>query len=170
MLGWFGLPQNAPEGRARLVLAALCRDLAEAGLRVSGAAQVNSGDGTARDCDMDLVILGDETRPIRISQSLGPGAESCRLDLGALETAAGRIEARLDGAELLVLPKFGAQEALGRGFRSVIAKAVAEGIPVLLHVPLDQRPAFAEFAGDLAEEIAPDRLLDWCMAQVTGTE
>lgn len=164
-LGWFGLDGDAPAGEADRILADLARDLAAAGVKLAGAIQRNTDLGADCACDMDVVIIGDEDRPIRISQSLGNGSTGCRLDPGALEVAAARVEARLDGAQLLIVPKFGRQEAVGRGFRSVIARAVAGDLPVVLHVPPEQRAAFAEFSDGVGERVAPGALADWCLSR-----
>ena len=87
---------------------------------------------------------------------------ACRLDSGALQVAAGRVSARLaEGADICILPKFGKQEALGLGFRDVIAEALHEGVPVLIHVPTEQRPEFDAFAGDFAEWIDAVGLAEW---------
>ncbi|MEX5726690.1 hypothetical protein Ga0609869_000043 [Rhodovulum iodosum] len=51
---------------------------------------------------------------------------ACRLDPAALETAVGLVAAGLSsGADLLIVNKFGKHEAAGRGFRYVVAEAVA---------------------------------------------
>lgn len=168
MLGWFSLDDNAPPGEADRLLARLALRLAESGLRVAGAVQSNTDKGADCACDMDVVVIGEEDAPIRISQSLGSGSAGCRLDPGALETAAARVARRMAGAELLILPKFGRQEAVGRGFRSVIAQAVAEGIPVLLHVPPEQRTEFAAFCDGMGQQLGPEALAEWCLDQVTG--
>ncbi|WP_258286676.1 DUF2478 domain-containing protein, partial [Escherichia ruysiae] len=89
-----------------------------------------------------------------------------RLDSGALAQAVARTESVLDrGAELMIVNKFGKQECFGRGFRDTIARALAAGIPVLVHVPDEQLPGFRDFAGDLAEELRPDQIDDWCRAR-----
>lgn len=168
MLGWFTLGQDAPPGEADRMLERLTVRLCDAGMRVAGAVQTNTDRGADCACDMDVVVIGDESRPIRISQSLGAGSSGCRLDPGALETASARVAARLAGAELLILPKFGRQEAVGRGFRAVIGQAMLQGIPVLLHVPPEQRGAFADFSGGMGQELTPDSLADWCLDQVAG--
>lgn len=168
MLGWFSLDDDAPPGQADRILARLSAQLADAGLRVAGAIQHNIDKGSDCACDMDVLVIGAEDAPIRISQSLGGGSTGCRLDPGALEIAAARVAARMTGADLLVLPKFGRQEALGRGFRSVIAQAVAEGMPVLLHVPPEQRAAFAAFCDGMGQRLQPDALAGWCLVQTAG--
>lgn len=168
MLGWFSLEEDAPPGEADRILAGLSARLAEAGLRVAGAVQRNTDRGADCACDMDVLVIGEEHAPVRISQSLGSGSTGCRLDPGSLEMAAARVSARMAGAELLVLPKFGRQEAVGRGFRGVIAQAVANGIPVLLHVPPEQRAAWAAFHGGMGQRLSPEALADWCLDQAVG--
>lgn len=163
MLGWFTLGE-VPNGTANRMLKALAGQMAADGLRVAGAVQDNIGENPDCACDMDLSILGHDGPPIRISQSLGRAARGCRLDPGALEQAAALIAARIEAEDhdLLVLTKFGKQEALGRGFRQVIAQAIEADLPVILHVAPENRAAFDAFAGDLAQQIAPDALTDWC--------
>ena len=170
MLGWFSLDDDAPPGEADRILARLSADLADAGLRLAGAIQVNTDRGADCACDMDVLVLGEEDMPIRISQSLGSGSTGCRLDPGALEMAAARVAARLAGAELLIVPKFGRQEAMGRGFRAVIAQAVAQDIPVLLHVPPEQRADFDRFRDGMGQRVPPGGLAEWCLDQVTGVQ
>lgn len=161
MLGWFGLDDEAP-GAADRMIETLAMDLQGHGWRLAGAVQRNLDRGADCACDMELVVLGDDAPPIRISQSLGAGSTGCRLDTGALALAAGRAAARLEGADLLIVPKFGRQEAAGAGFRQLIGEALASGVPVLLHVPRQQRAAFDGFAGDLALRLAPGDLAGWC--------
>ena len=167
MLGWFGLSDEAAPGEADRLLADLAQAMAREGLRVAGAVQQNTDLGADCACDMDLVILGEEDQPIRISQSLGNGSTGCRLDAGALEIAAARVSARLDGADILILPKFGRQEAVGRGFISTITDAMSRDLPLLLHVPRQQRDAFAEFCGDLGQYLEPGELAHWCRMRAT---
>ena len=168
MLGCFTL-NDAEPGAADLMLTDLAERLAQQGLRVVGAVQVNSGGSADCACDMDLRVLADEGGLIRISQSLGPGASACRLDPGALQIAAGRVLARLaQGADICILPKFGKQEALGLGFREVIAEALHQEVPVLIHVPAEQRAAFDSFAGDFAEWLDPAALAEWSRRAALG--
>ena len=136
------------------------------GWRLAGAVQDNLDRGEEHACDMDLRILGDDGPAIRISQALGTCATGCRLASGALQEAVGRAEIVLAaGADLVIVNKFGKQECYGRGFRDFIAEALAQGVPVLLSVPPEQLAGFHEFAGELAEAIAPEAVLDWCHAQ-----
>lgn len=150
-------------GGTDLLLAGLAERLAVSGLRLCGVVQINSDCGPDRPCDMDVRVLPGGP-DLRISQSLGPGARGCRLDPEALETAVGHAGVRLaEGADLLIVNKFGKHESEGRGFRPLIAEAAAQGVPVLVGLNRTNRAAFLEFAGDMATEVAPDEaaLLAW---------
>ncbi len=126
------------------------------GLRVCGVVQINSECGPDRPCDMDVKVLPAGPM-MRISQSLGPGARGCRLDAGALETAVATVARSLEaGADVLLVNKFGKHEAEGRGFRPLIAEALARDVPVLVGVNALNLSALEAFAGGLATELAPD--------------
>lgn len=157
--------QDAAPGAADLLIAQAVAGLEARGVRLAGAVQHNIDRGADRDCDMELRILGDTGSAVRISQSLGTCSQGCRLDTQALAEAVARTEAALArGADLLVVNKFGKQESSGGGFRDTIARALTQGIPVLLHVPAEQMPAFREFAHDLAQPLTAEDLPDWCAA------
>lgn len=150
------------------VLATLAADLAGRGLRCCGTVQINTakdncGRADAGPCDMDVRVLPDGP-VLRISQNLGPQSRGCRLDPAALETAVGLVAARLSsGADLLIVNKFGKHEAEGRGFRDVIAQAVAIGVPVLVGLNALNREAFEAFAGGMAIRLPcnPETLKEW---------
>ncbi len=137
------------------VLAEAVAALTAQGLRLAGTVQSNTDRADRAHCDMDLRVLPDGPE-FRISQDLGAEARGCRLNPSALEQAVVEAGARLAGAELLVINKFGKHEAEGRGFRDLIAEALSQGMPVLLGVNALNLPAFVEFAGDLATALPPD--------------
>jgi len=125
------------------------------GMRLCGTVQVNSDCGPGRPCDMDVRVLPDGP-VIRISQSLGAGARGCRLDPAALESAVAAAEARLaDGADLVLVNKFGKHEAEGRGFRALIAEALSAAVPVILGVNRLNAACLAEFLGAEPERLDP---------------
>lgn len=158
-----GFVTGSTRGEADRLLAGVVARLQARGWPLAGVVQHNTGCEGA--CDMDLAILG-RAEVVRISQSLGPGSSGCRLDPQGLEAAVGLVGPMLAGARLLVVNKFGKAEAEGRGFRPLIGEALAAGIPVLVAVSALNRPAFEDFAGDLAEPL-PAReaaLLAWCDA------
>ncbi len=121
-------------GQTDRTLAALAETLISRGMAVAGVVQTNSKQCDQHLCDMDVRVLPDGT-VYRISQSLGKEARGCRLDPGALEQAVGAVSATLGCApELLIINKFGKHEADGRGFRPLIADALARDISVVLGV------------------------------------
>ncbi|MBC7132716.1 MAG: DUF2478 domain-containing protein [Roseovarius sp.] len=156
-------------GDTDLLLHGFADRAAARGLRLCGTVQVNTDCGPDRACDMDVRVLPDGP-VIRISQSLGTGARGCRLDPEALERAVAAAEARLsEGADLVIVNKFGKHEADGRGFRALIAEAVARGVPVLVGVNPLNAPRLAEFLGGEVMRLVPtpealDAWLEECAA------
>jgi len=145
------------------LLYSLAQDLMARGLRVCGTVQINTEREKTDHCDMDLRVLPDGP-VIRISQDLGAGATGCKLDPGALEAAVGHVAAALEaGADVLIVNKFGQHEAEGRGFRSVIAEALAREIPVLVGLNGLNRDAFEAFTEGCADHLPADAaiLSDW---------
>ena len=67
------------------------------------------------------------------------------------------------GADLLIINKFGKHEAEGRGFRNTIALALEADIPVLTGVNRTSFDAFQNFTGGVAENAGGDMqaLDDW---------
>ncbi|MSU88363.1 DUF2478 domain-containing protein [Rhodobacteraceae bacterium 2CG4] len=150
-------------GDTDLLLERLATELGGRGLGCCGVVQINSERADAGPCDMDVRVLPDGP-VLRISQDLGPQARGCRLDPAALETAAGLVATSLlSGADLLIINKFGKHEAEGRGFRNVIAKAVAMNVPVLVGLNELNRDAFEAFAGDMPVRLSSDIevLMEW---------
>ena len=159
-------------GDTDLILHRLATQLAARGFRCCGTVQINSERADSGPCDMDVQVLPDG--PIlRISQDLGPSARGCRLDPAALETAVGLVSASLTcGADVLIVNKFGKHEAEGRGFRPVIAEALALGIPVLVGVNLLNLESFENFAGRLAIRVPPESsgLQEWVARTLANTD
>jgi len=61
-----------------------------------------------------------------------------------------------DGADILILNKFGKQEAEGRGMRDPIVKAVDQGIPVLVGVNSSRLDSWNAFCGGDSAIFEPD--------------
>jgi hypothetical protein len=163
-IGYVSLPGK---GATDACLAAAVARLVARGVPLAGTVQTNP-ERPGRDlCDMDVRVLPDGP-VLRISQDLGAGARGCRLNGDALETAVTEVSVRLDGAALLVVNKFGKQEATGRGLVPVIAEAVGRGLPVLVGVNGLNLPAFLDFAAGLAEALPADpaAIADWALEAV----
>jgi hypothetical protein len=150
-------------GDTDLVLEGLSADLAARGYRCCGVVQTNTERADAGPCDMDVRVLPDGP-VLRISQDLGSFSHGCRLDPAALQMAVGLVAAELSsGADFLIINKFGKHEAEGRGFREVIAEAVALKVPVLVGLNARNRDAFESFAGGMAIQLPaePDARKEW---------
>ncbi len=107
---------------------------------------------------MGLVDISSGIR-LRISEDRGNEARGCRLNTGALAAAAARLLGQIDqGADLLVLNKFGKAEAEGGGMRDVIAAAILADIPVLLGVGESMVEALQDFADGYCHVVEPDMI------------
>jgi hypothetical protein len=137
------------------------------GARLAGVVRVlEENPADAHACDMDLRVLPDGP-PIRITQSLGSGSTSCRLNPVAITEAVAAVEKNSsDAFDLFILNKFGPQESEGRGFCTAIGSALEQDIPVLVGVGGSCRDAFDAFADGMAEVLPPDSeaIHKWCVS------
>ena len=159
----------ADRGATDALLVRVADTLQARGLRLAGSVQTNVERDCIHHCDMDLRILPDGP-VIRINQDLGAGSSGCRLDPGALEQAVAEVEARLTGANLLIVNKFGKREAEGKGLIPVIGDAVDLGIPVLVGVNGLNLAAFLSFAGEDAIALPTDvaSVVQWCRQSIVA--
>jgi len=138
------------------VLSDAAAALAASGLAVAGYVQREipaTGECCATMLLQDLSAGGEHV----ISQALGREAKGCKLDPQALAGQAGSLLARLDRpAGALFVNRFGKAEAEGGGLRAAIEKALDRGVPVVLAVREDFRPAFEAYAGDMAGFLPAD--------------
>jgi nucleoside-triphosphatase THEP1 len=161
--------QHSGERRIDGLIASIAGQLKRQGLRVGGVVQSNVEQAGKYRCDMRLEEL-TTGRVVSISQQLGPQSRGCRLNDVALEQIVALVEASLaDGLDILILNKFGRQEAEGKGLRTAVAHAVAAGIPVLVGLNrayVAEWREFCEGEGQLleAEPAAVARWLDACLA------
>lgn len=156
-------------GGTDLLLAAVATELAALGFIVCGTVQINSDREDCAGCDMDVQVL-PEGPTIRISQSLGKGSKGCRLDPSALELAVGHTKESLaNGADVLIINKFGKHEAQGRGFREVIAEALSQDIPVIVGLNQLNEQAFNDFTSQVAVSLPPtiESAVGWVRAAQT---
>ncbi len=144
-------------GDTDLILAELAGELETRGIRCCGVVQINTEREKNGHCDMDVRVLPDGP-VLRISQNLGANARGCRLDPSVLETAVAQVAGGLNSnTDLLIINKFGKHEAEGRGFRDVIAEALAMDIPVIVGLNAMNKEAFEAFTGGIAVELSPER-------------
>lgn len=154
-------------GRTDELIAAVAERLTANGLRLAGTVQSNHNRPDRKKCDMDLRVLPDGPT-VRISEDRGELARGCILDSGALEQTVFEVERRLDGADILIVNKFGKRESEGKGLAPVIAEALHRDMPVLVGVNGLNLAAFLAFAGEEIEGLAtcPDIVTDWCLAAI----
>jgi nucleoside-triphosphatase THEP1 len=161
--------QHSGGRRIDRLIASIAGQLKRQGLRVGGVVQSNVERAGECRCDMRLEEL-TTGRIVSISQRLGPQSRGCRLNDVALEQIVALVEASLeDGLDILILNKFGRQEAEGKGLRTAVAHAVAADIPVLVGLNrayVAEWREFCEGEGQLleAEPAAVTCWLDACLA------
>lgn len=127
--------------------------MAGQGKRLAGLIQRSAAVPGRTRCDMYLQDLASGAVH-RISEDRGPQARGCVLDTDLLLRACEAVNAGLnENTDLLVLSKFGKAECEGGGFRTLIARALELGVPVLIGVPLINLAPFRDFAGGMASEI-----------------
>lgn len=156
-------------GETDRFLAQVAGLLEAAGARLAGTVQTNIARADRTKCDMDLRVLPDGPL-VRISEDRGALARGCALDHGALEQTVAEVARRLDGAEIVIVNKFGKAESEGRGMVPVISDALARGQTVLVGVNALNLPHYMEFAGGLSVALPAEEraATDWCLNGVAG--
>ena len=158
---------------ADALIARCATALATCGYRLGGVVQSNPHRDGRRRCDMYVKDLlgGDQ---VKISFDRGNEARGCRLDPDAFARIDAWVErAVLQRVDLLIINKFGKEEARGRGLRPVIADALLAEIPLLIGVSTLNLCDFESFVGDCATRLKPDieAITAWCRKAIEhGTQ
>ena len=98
------------------VLAETAGKLRRDGVNIAGAIQWNEPAPNRRRCRMMLEDLASGRR-ILASEDRGPHARGCHLNASALEEAAVLATSSIErGVDLVIINRFGKQEAEGRGY------------------------------------------------------
>jgi hypothetical protein len=110
-------------------------DLRRSGVRTAGLVQLDSWTGQFDDRAVRTVVLSTrEVIPVAHQPNLA--ARGCGLDCRKLASIAKMIEAAIqEGADVVVINRFGKLEATGKGLIELIQQAAAADIPVLIAVP-----------------------------------
>lgn len=156
------------EGVDRL-LEDFAAEISSRGFRVAGVVQRNvrdPGDGAGACADAMALVDLSTGRVVDISQRLGRGSSSCRVDPTGVAEASGLVRMALSRnpdrmPDLLVVNKFGALESEGGGLAAEIARAVADGIPVLTSVGGKHLSRWHGFAGGMGRLLPPDPAALW---------
>jgi uncharacterized protein (DUF4213/DUF364 family) len=144
-----------PDQKVDDLLARFADELKGQGVAVRGIVQRNTPDPGGGHAQMDLIdVANGDAYPI--SQNLGRGASSCRLDQAGLTAASAVLRhAIADRPALLITNRFGEQEATGRGFAEEMLTAMSEGIPVLTAVADRWQAQWQAFTGGGATVLPP---------------
>ncbi len=95
---------------------------------------------------------------VRLFQDLGRCAQGCRLDVDQLMEAGVQIAEAIDeGADLVVINRFGRQEREGKGLLHVIERALEADIPVVIAVPESGFADWLKFSGGMSVRLRCDR-------------
>ena len=140
---------GAPSAAMQTLLEDFAQRRARAGLRVAGVVEDSdcAHDGGCKRFRVRDLLSGET---ISISQDLGRGSTACNLDPAALVRACGRIETAIsEGADLVVLSKFGKLEAARSGLADAFRAAIEADIPVLTVVSPAAAEEWENFAAPL---------------------
>jgi len=102
-----------------------------------------------------LLHTGEE---LQLFQSLGACATGCRLDVGQLLDAGAQVASAIDqGADLVIVNRFGRQEREGKGLSYLIERALSADIPVVIAVPSRRFADWIRFAAGMSVKLHCDR-------------
>lgn len=120
------------------------------GYRVAGIVQLGRHRLDAS-LSATLVSTGEQ---FPLFQDHGAHSAGCRLDIRQLIRAGQRIATILDeGADILIVNRFGRQERDGKGLAYLIKRALSVDIPVVIAVPNHRFPEWIKFAGGMTVKL-----------------
>ncbi|MGJ5179308.1 DUF2478 domain-containing protein [Bradyrhizobium oligotrophicum] len=157
--------QGAASAAIQELLADFAVRLVGAGLRVSGV--IESSADKAKPCKSMMLRSLDDGRVFSISQDLGPGSQACNLDPEGLVLACAAVQQSIArGTDVVILSKFGKQEAMGGGLADAFGAAIAAGRPVITAVSPAMTTEWHDYTGELAEFVSVD--VARCTGWLTG--
>ena len=147
------------DARPDELLSAFAAQIVARGYKPAGLIQTNGCDTGALS-----VQLLPAAEPMLIGESRGPGARGCILDVGRLLDVGMRVsEALKNGADLLIVNRFGKQEAEGKGLLFLIEEAIARDIPVVIAVARSRWDTWLSFSQGMSVLVPSDlnALVKW---------
>jgi nucleoside-triphosphatase THEP1 len=110
-------------------------DLRRSGVRTAGLVQLDDPTSQSNDRELRTIMLSSG-EIVSVAHNRDLGAVDCGLDCGQLASIARLIEAAIqEGADLVVINRFGKLEANGEGLIDLIRQAAEADIPVVIAVP-----------------------------------
>jgi hypothetical protein len=129
-------------------------DMNQRGYRAVGLVQLSSHDLAPRQLSALLIHSGAK---LPLLQDLGTGATGCRLDVDQLHAAGAAIATAIEqGADLVIINRFGKQEREGKGLLYLIERALDADIPVLIAVPRHRFSEWISFADGMSVKLKCD--------------
>jgi Protein of unknown function (DUF2478) len=136
------------------ILREFAADLNNRGYRAVGLVQLGHHCADASLSAM-LVHTGEK---LPLFQDLGSCSAGCRLDVGQLLGAGQQIAGAIDeGADLLIVNRFGRQECEGKGLSYLVERALSADIPVVIAVPSHRFADWIKFADGMSVKLRCDR-------------
>jgi Protein of unknown function (DUF2478) len=130
-------------------------DLKAWGYRAVGLVQRSHHCVDAPKLSAMLVHTGEE---LQLFQNLGSCSTGCRLDVGQLLDAGAHIVTAIDqGADLVIVNRFGRQECEGKGLSYLVERALSADIPVVIAVPSLRFADWIRFADGMSVKLRCDR-------------
>lgn len=154
------------------VLSAAVDLLRSNGVRVAGLLQ-RFGDtlpGGKRSMFVEILSSGER---IRLDLPRGPEASGCVLDPDALNRAACALRSAItQRPDVLMVNRFGKQEAEGRGMRAELAEAVTSGLLTVVAVHQSLVAEWEKFLGEPGYLLRPEPtdIVDWACQRVPSVD
>jgi hypothetical protein len=137
------------------VLREFAADLKACGYRAVGLVQLGHHCLDAPKLSAMLVQTGEE---LQLLQNLGACATGCRLDVGLLLDAGAQVASAIDqGADLVIINRFGKQEREGKGLSYLVERALSADIPVVIAVPSHRFTDWIRFADGMSVKLRCSR-------------
>jgi hypothetical protein len=148
---------RSPSGASiQNILASFAEKRRWEGMRVAGVIEETrcAEAGACKNLGVRDLVSG---QTISISQKLGRGSQACNLDPSGLARACALVEEAIDdGAELVILSKFGKSEAARSGLYDAFRAAIFADIPIITTVPSVMMDDWRRFAAELSEFVVGD--------------
>ena len=137
------------------ILRDFASDLKARGYRAVGLVQTGHHCLDAPKLSAMLIHTGEE---LQLFQDLGACATGCRLDVGQLLDAGAQVANAIDqGADLVIVNRFGRQERDGKGLSCLVERALSADIPVVIAVPSHRFADWIKFADGMSVKLHCDR-------------
>jgi hypothetical protein len=137
------------------ILREFAADLNHRGYRAVGLVQTGHHCTDAPKLSAMLVHTGEE---LQLFRDLGTCATGCRLDVGQLLDAGSQVASAIDqGADLVIVNRFGRQEREGKGLSYLVERALSADIPVVIAVPSHRFADWIKFADGMSVKLRCDR-------------